>query len=237
MLCIYLYAFFLWQPDRSYEHLVAVNADLEEAHTEYLKQREEKQLEDKENGREATSTWDTILWVCFLMLAVRTYLRLYVYPRLRYNRIQRLQRGTHSQFRSFADRLNRLRSMNGEQPLSAESLRLFVDERDFDGDDYEALLRFDEEAGPAVEAAPTNLGARRDEIERLPLRTVLSPSDELLRPDAHHERPCCPVCLEQYELNDDVRSLACSHTYHRRCIDQWLPIRATCPVCKNSTRS
>ncbi|XP_071708125.1 RING-H2 finger protein ATL39-like [Rutidosis leptorrhynchoides] len=46
----------------------------------------------------------------------------------------------------------------------------------------------------------------------------------------------CSVCLVDYKRNDVIRSLPkCGHLFHRKCIDTWLRVHATCPVCRNST--
>ncbi|KAI1610479.1 hypothetical protein EDD37DRAFT_18425 [Exophiala viscosa] len=43
----------------------------------------------------------------------------------------------------------------------------------------------------------------------------------------------CPVCVETFLTNDDVRILPCGHIYHHRCVDRWLlRIAGTCPVCR-----
>eukprot|EP01063_Lacrimia_lanifica_P015365 TRINITY_DN22154_c0_g1_i1.p2 TRINITY_DN22154_c0_g1~~TRINITY_DN22154_c0_g1_i1.p2 ORF type:complete len:213 (+),score=35.20 TRINITY_DN22154_c0_g1_i1:92-730(+) len=41
----------------------------------------------------------------------------------------------------------------------------------------------------------------------------------------------CPLCLETYEADDKMRTLGCSHFFHRSCIDEWLRRAGTCPVC------
>jgi hypothetical protein len=46
---------------------------------------------------------------------------------------------------------------------------------------------------------------------------------------------CCPVCLEAYADADVVRALPdCAHLFHRDCVDPWLRLRPTCPVCRTS---
>ncbi|CAN6319292.1 unnamed protein product [Urochloa humidicola] len=43
----------------------------------------------------------------------------------------------------------------------------------------------------------------------------------------------CPVCLEPFGDDDGVRVVpACGHLYHAPCIDRWLDMRNSCPVCR-----
>jgi hypothetical protein len=51
------------------------------------------------------------------------------------------------------------------------------------------------------------------------------------------ELPHCAVCLEAFSDGDELRTLSCSHCYHRKCIDHWLlgcasDEAATCPQCR-----
>ncbi|MCJ8750430.1 hypothetical protein PDJAM_G00265290, partial [Pangasius djambal] len=42
----------------------------------------------------------------------------------------------------------------------------------------------------------------------------------------------CAVCLEQYTTNQCLRVLPCLHEFHRDCVDPWLLLQQTCPLCK-----
>ncbi|KAM7280122.1 hypothetical protein ACFE04_007256 [Oxalis oulophora] len=43
----------------------------------------------------------------------------------------------------------------------------------------------------------------------------------------------CPICLSEYETNDTLRSIPeCNHYFHSDCVDEWLKINATCPLCR-----
>ncbi|KAL5727639.1 hypothetical protein ACHQM5_000814 [Ranunculus cassubicifolius] len=42
---------------------------------------------------------------------------------------------------------------------------------------------------------------------------------------------CC-ICLSSYDDGTELRELPCSHHFHSACIDKWLYMNATCPLCK-----
>ncbi|XP_010919263.1 E3 ubiquitin-protein ligase At1g12760 isoform X2 [Elaeis guineensis] len=42
---------------------------------------------------------------------------------------------------------------------------------------------------------------------------------------------CC-ICLSAYDDGVELRQLPCGHHFHCACIDKWLFINATCPLCK-----
>jgi hypothetical protein len=136
-------------------------------------------------------------------------------------------------FQEWANELNRQREAQGERPLSVDALRLVLRERQVsDGNDYEGLLEFQEQSGPAMEALLRSLGATDAQIERLPSR-VLGPSDDLLQP-SHEKLPDCSICLEHFATGESVRTIPCFHSFHKSCIDPWLANKAECPICKHS---
>ncbi|KAH7416135.1 hypothetical protein KP509_14G077300 [Ceratopteris richardii] len=42
---------------------------------------------------------------------------------------------------------------------------------------------------------------------------------------------CC-ICLSTYENNVELRELPCGHHFHSACVDRWLRMNPTCPLCK-----
>lgn len=41
----------------------------------------------------------------------------------------------------------------------------------------------------------------------------------------------CSICLEELESN--VRTLECLHSFHTQCIDTWKNKNRTCPTCRH----
>lgn len=281
MVAIYTYSFFHLQPDRSYEHVSAMNAALTEqakvdakkkvAKREQQKQNNTNEENESESGIDGTAAsaemiarggnatdfpntrrgWDeapkpprdrphdfigTMVTYLVFYLVFRTYLRICVYPRIRngrggrrQSRLQDVER--HNRFQTWVQTLNRQREENGQRPLSMESLRLVLRDRELNGEDYDGLLQFDEEAGPAMQELLRNMGATQEEINRCPARVLRDATDDLLSPSAR--TPLCAICLEPYEMGQGVRTIPCFHSFHVDCIDPWLSTKATCPVCKH----
>ncbi|KAI4351219.1 hypothetical protein L6164_005597 [Bauhinia variegata] len=45
---------------------------------------------------------------------------------------------------------------------------------------------------------------------------------------------CCSICLVDFKEDDELRMLPdCGHFYHVNCIDSWLKLHPTCPICRN----
>ncbi|KAI8544965.1 hypothetical protein RHMOL_Rhmol07G0006400 [Rhododendron molle] len=45
----------------------------------------------------------------------------------------------------------------------------------------------------------------------------------------------CPICLSDYRAEEVVRCIPeCQHCFHAGCIDEWLRLNNSCPVCRNS---
>lgn len=42
---------------------------------------------------------------------------------------------------------------------------------------------------------------------------------------------CC-ICLTRYKDNELLKELPCTHLFHVGCVDQWLKINSSCPLCK-----
>ncbi|KAJ1416092.1 Zinc finger, RING-type [Sesbania bispinosa] len=55
-----------------------------------------------------------------------------------------------------------------------------------------------------------------------------SPIEHVL---AEEDAECC-ICLSSYDDGVELRELPCGHHFHCACVDKWLYINATCPLCK-----
>ncbi|CAI0476418.1 unnamed protein product [Linum tenue] len=55
-----------------------------------------------------------------------------------------------------------------------------------------------------------------------------SPIEHVL---SQEDAECC-ICLSSYDDGVELRELPCGHHFHCTCVDKWLHINATCPLCK-----
>ncbi|CAN1253691.1 E3 ubiquitin-protein ligase At4g11680 [Linum perenne] len=55
-----------------------------------------------------------------------------------------------------------------------------------------------------------------------------SPIEHVL---SQEDAECC-ICLSAYDDGVELRELPCGHHFHCTCVDKWLHINATCPLCK-----
>ncbi|XAR66963.1 hypothetical protein NMG60_11013362 [Bertholletia excelsa] len=60
---------------------------------------------------------------------------------------------------------------------------------------------------------------------------LLAAGTEKERRISGEDAACC-ICLARYADNDELRELPCSHFFHTECVDKWLKINASCPLCK-----
>lgn len=44
----------------------------------------------------------------------------------------------------------------------------------------------------------------------------------------------CPICLGDWEDDDDIKVPACGHAFHKDCLQRWLAKGSTCAVCRQS---
>ena len=71
-------------------------------------------------------------------------------------------------------------------------------------------------------------GASREQIDILPLQTL----DPAAVAELKEQQTTCNICLEDFTVGQELRTLGCSHKFHRECIDHWLLQVASCPICK-----
>ncbi|CAL9030382.1 unnamed protein product [Prunus brigantina] len=69
-------------------------------------------------------------------------------------------------------------------------------------------------------------------IESYP-KTQLGDSWELPKPNDN----TCPICLGTYKPKETLRTISeCNHYFHASCVDEWLKVSATCPLCRNPSK-
>ncbi|XP_047338685.1 RING-H2 finger protein ATL22-like [Impatiens glandulifera] len=73
-------------------------------------------------------------------------------------------------------------------------------------------------------------GLDKPTIESFP-KTILGESGRLPKPNDI----TCPICLSEYQPKETLRTIPeCKHYFHADCVDEWLEMNGTCPLCRNS---
>ncbi|XP_004306138.1 PREDICTED: E3 ubiquitin-protein ligase RING1-like [Fragaria vesca subsp. vesca] len=67
---------------------------------------------------------------------------------------------------------------------------------------------------------PVAVGASRASIETM--STVI----------VTEEGTDCSICLESFKVSGEAKEMACTHRFHSDCIENWLRMRASCPLCR-----
>ncbi|KAJ7519623.1 hypothetical protein O6H91_20G046800 [Diphasiastrum complanatum] len=73
-------------------------------------------------------------------------------------------------------------------------------------------------------------GLDQETLETYP-KILYSPQ----RPLPHADATSCSICLSDYKDGELLKMLPdCRHVFHAQCIDSWLRLHATCPMCRTS---
>ncbi|MQM04956.1 hypothetical protein Taro_037760 [Colocasia esculenta] len=90
------------------------------------------------------------------------------------------------------------------------------------------------------EVAPVDVEAGIDEATLMNYPKLLyaqvkaAAADRGAKEDAGNSL-CCSICLADYKDADVLRRLPdCKHLFHLKCVDPWLRLHPTCPVCRTS---
>jgi Ring finger domain len=90
---------------------------------------------------------------------------------------------------------------------------------------------------------PIRIGATDDEINKLKMhKFIVSDNGQCSIKnmetgtvmDIGKEDAVCAICLSDYENNENLRYVLCTHHYHQECFDEWIKINASCPSCRES---
>ncbi|KAG7957221.1 hypothetical protein I3843_11G164100 [Carya illinoinensis] len=63
---------------------------------------------------------------------------------------------------------------------------------------------------------------------------LLHPAINYRRQDITSSHSECAICLEEFIDGESCRVFhACKHLFHSACIDKWLRLNPSCPICRN----
>ncbi|XP_063627308.1 E3 ubiquitin-protein ligase RNF115-like [Cydia splendana] len=68
----------------------------------------------------------------------------------------------------------------------------------------------------------------------LPREQIAAIPSEAVTEEQAAANTSCSVCWENFQLGEMVSKLQCEHIFHSTCIEPWLQLHATCPICRRS---
>ncbi|KAG0213361.1 hypothetical protein BGX33_002946 [Mortierella sp. NVP41] len=74
-------------------------------------------------------------------------------------------------------------------------------------------------------------GQEAQDVAMSPEGSSSSPAVEYLTL-ADAQDAVCAICLSEYEDEEELRKMRCSHYFHKDCVDEWLRLHRNCPLCK-----
>ncbi|OIT07421.1 PREDICTED: RING-H2 finger protein ATL20-like [Nicotiana attenuata] len=88
--------------------------------------------------------------------------------------------------------------------------------------------------GESAAEAGTGTGSGLDEFTIQSYKKVVIGENRRLLPACKNESSC-PICLAEYLAGEIAKCMPeCQHCFHLECVDKWLKINTTCPVCRKS---
>ena len=60
--------------------------------------------------------------------------------------------------------------------------------------------------------------------------------DALIEKLLLNEDEACSICIADFQMDQHVYYLPCSHCFHKACVLDWLKVKISCPTCRTSLR-
>ena len=111
-----------------------------------------------------------------------------------------------------------------EQNLPLVEFVLSLLNEEYENEEIENILNYIMTNDPNRYGSPP---ASKSEIEKL--KTYKLTNDNLN--DIKNEN-ICPVCKDEFQIDDILMDLPCKHHFHKDCILPWLNQHDSCPICR-----
>ncbi|XP_028774129.1 E3 ubiquitin-protein ligase RZF1-like [Neltuma alba] len=84
---------------------------------------------------------------------------------------------------------------------------------------YESIERYRASQASSKKPAPRSSLRKMEQLE--------------ITPHLLEKQPKCPICQEEFELEENVKAMRCGHYFHEACSQSWLGGQKNeCPFCK-----
>lgn len=69
-------------------------------------------------------------------------------------------------------------------------------------------------------------------IESVPFNELVPKYEKICLDNSVLTHLSCSVCNDTYINGEYQRKLQCGHVFHKKCVDKWLKVNFTCPLCR-----
>lgn len=70
-------------------------------------------------------------------------------------------------------------------------------------------------------------------VEQVPLKELVPGYKKIKEKDDLLSESCI-ICHDDFQVREYKRTLSCTHTFHKKCIDKWLKSHLNCPMCRKN---
>ena len=79
-------------------------------------------------------------------------------------------------------------------------------------------------------------GVIRSEIPGLTTEEINNLDVVLVDKSLLQRNSACSICMESFNLAEELTVLGCTHVFHKHCISRWLELKGSCPYCRACLR-
>ncbi|KAM7277903.1 hypothetical protein ACFE04_005037 [Oxalis oulophora] len=75
-------------------------------------------------------------------------------------------------------------------------------------------------------------GSQSEHLTRQPMPALKASVESMPKVVVTEKGKECAICLEEFAIGGEAKEISCKHLFHSSCLEKWLEIHGSCPVCR-----